>query len=743
VGTLACVLTAWCCYAPGLQAAGLQQIYAFPPAGISNPNTLALAANGMFYGTTSGGGTGHGVVFRISTQGDLTVLASFMQTNGSLPQSALVQAADGALYGTTLFGGVSGAGTIFRVTTEGALTTLVHLAGTNGAFPRAPLLPASDGTLYGTTRSGGAHGMGTVFRVATNGAFVVLASFSDTNGAAPHSGLVWGSDLALYGTTAYGGGEGDFGTVFRVTTNGVLTTLAVFNETNGAYPLASLTPGVDGAFYSTTSAGGAHGFGTVFRVTTNGALTTLVSFAQTNGAYPQSALALSGNNGFCGTTYDGGSHDLGVFYRVTTNGALTTLVTFNGTNGASPYTDLVRGTDGAFYGSMGSGGTHGRGNIFRVGQRVLPLLRSGNGWWVRLDGVPEESYSIGRATSVTGPWISLVTVTANAVGYAEYFDASPPTNAGFYRATSAQLPRPAFRAAIVVATTVDFSGFNIATDSFDSSTDLFSTNGRYDPAKALDNADVVSLSIAPGAVKIGDAKVKGNVRTPPGGTATGSDPTVVMLSNGSVGDAVWVGTAANNYADGQKGIKPGHFQDNVYFEFPDAVIPPISYWLPPLVANMTIDGRDYKYVLNNSSPWRLTDLTDSGSGPVKAGGVYVIAANVVLWVTGSIDINNYEIRIAEGCSLTIYMSGASASIGGNGVTNEDGRAKAFQYFGLPSNTALTLGGNASFVGRIYAPSAHFSLGGGGANTYEFIGVCVTQSARMNGHFNFHHDEASH
>ncbi len=44
--------------------------------------------------------------------------------------------------------------------------------------------------------------------------------------------------------------------------------------------------GHDGNFYGTTSGGGSSGYGTVFRMTTNGTLTTLVSFASTNGAKP-------------------------------------------------------------------------------------------------------------------------------------------------------------------------------------------------------------------------------------------------------------------------------------------------------------------------------------------------------------------------------------------------------------------------------------------------------------------------
>ena len=51
------------------------------------------------------------------------------------------------------------------------------------------------------------------------------------------------------------GGSSGYGTVFKVTTNGTLTTLVAFNGSNGAYPYAALTLGKDGNFYGTTSAG--------------------------------------------------------------------------------------------------------------------------------------------------------------------------------------------------------------------------------------------------------------------------------------------------------------------------------------------------------------------------------------------------------------------------------------------------------------------------------------------------------
>ena len=40
--------------------------------------------------------------------------------------------------------------------------------------------------------------------------------------------------------------------MFKVTTNGVLTTLVSFNSTNGASPSAELVLGKDGNFYGTT-----------------------------------------------------------------------------------------------------------------------------------------------------------------------------------------------------------------------------------------------------------------------------------------------------------------------------------------------------------------------------------------------------------------------------------------------------------------------------------------------------------
>src|ERR1017187_1121992 len=68
-----------------------------------------------------------------------------------------------------------------------------------------------------------------------------------------------------------------------------IETLCSFNNNNGAYPWAALTLGPDGNFYGTTRQSSSSVYGTLFKVTTNGTLTTLVSFSGFNGSEPYSA----------------------------------------------------------------------------------------------------------------------------------------------------------------------------------------------------------------------------------------------------------------------------------------------------------------------------------------------------------------------------------------------------------------------------------------------------------------------
>jgi hypothetical protein len=89
----------------------------------------------------------------------------------------------------------------------------------------------------------------------------------------------------------------------------------------------------------------------------------------------------------------------------------------------------------------------------------------------------------------------------------------------------------------------------------------------------------------------------------------------------------------------------------------------------------------------------------------------------------------------------MYSSATTAALGGDGVWNLGGNATNFFYYGLPSNEKLAVSGNGSFTGVIYAPEADLQLNGGGKDVVDFIGASVTKTATLNGHFNFHYDEA--
>jgi uncharacterized repeat protein (TIGR03803 family) len=245
---------------------------ALPEAG------LVLGADGNFYGTTYEGGTfdneclmGCGTVFKVTPKGKLTTLHSFDKKNGSFPEAPLVQATDGNFYGTTLQGGgqgchnADGCGTIFKITPTGAFTELFRFDGPNGGEPgTGALLQGADGNLYGTTFAGGGNGNGTVFRITTSDKLTTLYRFCSqsgcADGAGPYAGLIQGTGGNLYGTTEVGGtgacGDITCGTVFKISRSGQLVSLHSFNTSEGANPIAGLLQGTNGTFYGTTESGG-------------------------------------------------------------------------------------------------------------------------------------------------------------------------------------------------------------------------------------------------------------------------------------------------------------------------------------------------------------------------------------------------------------------------------------------------------------------------------------------------------
>jgi uncharacterized repeat protein (TIGR03803 family) len=302
-----------------------------------------------------------------------TTLASFYGWNGANPQFSLAQGTDGNFYGTTSAGSTFGLGTVFEITPGGAGATLHSFDGTDGEYPLAGLTQATDGNFYGTTYGRERNNdWGTVFKITPGGALTTLHSFEFDDGAEPEAGLVQAADGNFYGIT-YFGGLGD-GTVFKITSSGTLTTLYNFcplgtNCSSGAPP-AGLVQATDGNFYGTTVSGGTNNVGTVFKITPAGQFTVLHTFDNTDGSNPLAGPVQATDGNFYGTTSSGGANGDGTVFKITPAGNLTTLYSFcsqtNCTDGANPYAGLVQATDGNFYGTTNKGGTNNDGTVFEI-----------------------------------------------------------------------------------------------------------------------------------------------------------------------------------------------------------------------------------------------------------------------------------------------------------------------------------------------------------------------------------------
>jgi uncharacterized repeat protein (TIGR03803 family) len=357
--------------------------------------TLIQASDGNFYGTTQNGGntacdSGCGTIFKITPNGKLTTF-KFNGTNGSQPYAGLVQAANGDFYGVTTTGGTDNLGTVFKFTPKGGLTTLYSFAANTGYSPVGGLVLASDGNFYGTASSGGPAagqcdpGCGTIFKITPAGTYTTIHNFNGIpDGGGPLATMVQAPDGKLYGTASTLGNAGSYGTVFTITPEGKYTVVHQFNNTDGAYPFGGLILGSDGNFYGQTDLGGtfAYGaYGTVYKMTPSGKVTTLHSFDQTDGDNPISNLVQGTDGNFYGTAAYGGTHGGGTAFKITPRGKLTTLQNFDGTDGADLYAGLAQGTNGKFYGATFGGGSstackYGCGTVFSLSVGLEPFVET-------------------------------------------------------------------------------------------------------------------------------------------------------------------------------------------------------------------------------------------------------------------------------------------------------------------------------------------------------------------------------
>ena len=359
-----------------------------PSEGADLESPLVFDGAGNLFGTTYAGGQyALGTVYELSPiQGGgwtLTVLYNFTGgADGDYPLGGVILDASGNLYGTTGSGGTSGHGVVYKLTsgmggwTQNVLYTFT--GGNDGGGPYGEVVFDAAGNLYGTTNGYGAHMFGVVYELTPSGGSwtqTVLHAFAGgKDGDYPIAGLTLDRHGNLFGMTA-----GGVGTAYKLTHSMSgrwhYHFLFDFGGPGAMGQTPQGTPALDpaghifGATYSSSNAKGL-----VFELSSSHGLWTekvLYQFTNgPNGSNPAGAVVLDGSGNVYGTTQQGGTSGTGVAFKLThhsgswTQSVLHTFPT-GADDGEDPSAAMIFDAAGNLYGTTLVGFGHG-GVVFEI-----------------------------------------------------------------------------------------------------------------------------------------------------------------------------------------------------------------------------------------------------------------------------------------------------------------------------------------------------------------------------------------
>src|SRR5580765_6753189 len=288
----------------------------------------------------------------------------------------VAQGRDGNLYSTLIYGanGPVG-GAVFSITPTGTFHVVFtfNSQGTDGSGPKTGLTLGPDGNFYGATYGGPQTPYGTLFKITPAGVLTTLHTFTVDEAGGCWGPPVLGKNGTFYGVTA-------FSKAYSITSSG---TFKLLPNPIPAQSRAPLTLASDGNFYGTSS-DFPGGYGTVFQMSSAGKIKIIYNFDNTHGKQPFGPVVQGSDGYLYGTTAYGGSTGGGVVFKLSTKGVITVLhefVNLSTTDGYHPVTGLVEGTDGNLYGNTSAGGNIGVGVFFKI-------TKSGTYTWLySFDGV--------------------------------------------------------------------------------------------------------------------------------------------------------------------------------------------------------------------------------------------------------------------------------------------------------------------------------------------------------------------
>lgn len=342
-----------------------------------NSNANLFEYQGKLYGMTQSGGTyGRGGIYNVNLSGgDITYEQNFYDlSEGAFPSSRLLRSRDGVFYGTTSWGGTNGVGSVYEL--EYGTDKYSHKASfteSMGIFPMGDLAQAPDGRVFGVTDNGGAHRDGTVFSYnpSTNTLSKLEDFYFETTGYYEKGGFIIGQDLKLYGVSSVGGVNGG-GVIYRFDYNSnELKAMHSFDDEADSYrvPKGKLLPIESNKLLGTTAAGGPNDAGSIYSIDITSQIPHIeYDFDGGNlASYPTGGLTLHPNGNYYGMTRNGGVKNYGTIYKYDRGNKHLSIVHEFGVNdkdSKNPIGELSLATNGNLYGATQYGGDKGFGVVF-------------------------------------------------------------------------------------------------------------------------------------------------------------------------------------------------------------------------------------------------------------------------------------------------------------------------------------------------------------------------------------------
>lgn len=391
---------------------------------------------------------------------------------------------------------------------------------------------------------------------------------------------------------------------------------------------------------------------------------------------------------------------------------------------------------------------------------------SGSNAWKTVSNFPLSQNATGTAKIFIQNYNSTGSPAPVAVCKSVLLPANGPSIVKMVQVTLAR--RSYFSTGLVAKNGVTFSGNNASVDSWNSNplnltpSPNYAYNSTYGPRAAHGGVATTSVS---STVDVNNADIYGYVSV-----GSASDSAIYLGSQGVIGDF----SSASGTKDADR------ITTNFTADLPDIIVPTQSYIAYKEPGNNNyITGAGKSELPVTSDINGNKGVTTTSSVTTTVGGVttttttskvtyyytveYIRIAgkatselvikdgyNVVIKVTDTgsavTTAGSAGITIGAGSTLAIYTSGSvsitgsSEANGADGGVANTGAASAFQIWGTGasgSGQAISVQGNGSLRGIVYAPNAAIKIVGNG----EVSGSVVGNTIQVTGNAAFHYDES--